>query len=160
MNRAAVLSLDGRYRYRLERRWSEDPTATWVMLNPSTADAEVDDQTVRRCVSFSTAAGYGRLIVVNLYALRATNPAELKTAADPVGPSNPTHVRTALQEAQLIVAAWGSHPMGRRSTIRLKLAIMAPPGVPVVCLGRSARGDPFHPARLGDDRLFLPFTLP
>lgn len=160
MNRAAVLSIDDLYRYRLERRWADGPTATWVMLNPSRADAEVDDQTIRRCVSFSTAAGYGRLVVVNLFALRATDPAELAVHPDPSGGANASHVRTALEESQLIVAAWGSHAMARRSTIRLKLREFAPPIVPVVCLGRSPKGDPYHPARLGNERLFLPFTLP
>lgn len=160
MIRSAVLSDDGLYRYRLERRWDIGPTATWVMLNPSTADGEVDDQTIRRCVAFTKAAGYGSLVVVNLYALRATNPAELAAHPDPVGRANLAAVRGALFECALVVAAWGSHPMARRSTIRLKLREMVPDTRPVVCLGKSGRGDPLHPARLGNDRVFLPFALP
>lgn len=160
MIRSAVLSDDGLYRYRLERRWDIGPTATWVMLNPSTADAEVDDQTVRRCVAFTAAAGYGRLLIVNLYAFRATDPQQLRAADDPEGRANLAHARAALFEGALIVAAWGSHPMARRSTIRLKLREMVPDTRPVVCLGKSGRGDPLHPARLGNDRVFLPFALP
>ena len=160
MIRAASISEDGLYRYRLERRWDDRRAVTWIMLNPSTADAERDDQTVRRCIWFSQSAGYGRLLVVNLYAFRATDPKFLAYAEDPEGRANLAHVRAALDESKLIVAAWGSHPMARASSIRLKLAGMVPDGVPVVCLGKSAKGAPHHPARLGSDRLFLPFALP
>src|SRR4051794_16373452 len=112
----AVLSPDGQYRYRLERTWeARAGTVTWIMLNPSTADAEVDDPTLTRCLSFTRAAGWGRLLVVNLFALRSTDPAQLAQHADPVGPRNLDHVREALQEANLIVAAWGAHAMVLRS---------------------------------------------
>lgn len=161
MKADAVLSLDGLYRYRLERAWGDETaTATWVMLNPSTADAHVDDRTVNQCVTFSRMAGYGRLVIVNLFALRATDPAELLTHRDPVGLGNEYHVGRALAEASLIVAAWGTHKMAARSTIRLRLRDAAPPEVDVVCLGKTASGAPKHPCRLSPRTLFLPFDLP
>ena len=82
----AVISQDGLYRYHLERRWSDAPFLTFVMLNPSTADAEIDDPTIRRCVGFSKREGAGGIAVVNLYAFRATSPADLRQASAPYGP--------------------------------------------------------------------------
>ncbi|MFD3920195.1 DUF1643 domain-containing protein [Streptomyces sp. NPDC058595] len=95
MIRTALISDCGRYRYRLTRTWGPGPAAVMVMLNPSTADGTQDDPTVRRCVTFADAWGCGGLIVVNLYAWRATKRAELKLAPDPVGPDNDAHLRTA-----------------------------------------------------------------
>jgi hypothetical protein len=158
----AVLSENGLYRYRLERSWGESSTApvTWVMLNPSVADAHVDDPTLTHCVTFTRQAGWGRLVVVNLFGLRSTDPGALSSAEDPVGPENLDHVRAALQEAGLIVAAWGAHPMALRSPIRLKLLDLAPVGVDVVCLGLAGGRHPRHPVRLGYSTPFVPFRLP
>ena len=75
MNKAAILSDDGRYRYLLERQWDERPRMAWCMLNPSTADANIDDQTIKRCIGFAKREGFGGIIVVNLMAFRATSPA-------------------------------------------------------------------------------------
>jgi SagB-type dehydrogenase family enzyme len=68
MRRIALFSPCGTFRYRLGRRWAEGPTVGFVLLNPSTPDAEVDDQTVRRCIRFAQRDGYGGLEVVNLFA--------------------------------------------------------------------------------------------
>src|SRR4029079_19593153 len=109
----AVMSPCGRYRYRLTRVWDESrPAVCWVMLNPSTADAVKDDPTIRRGSSFSWSWGAGGLVVVNLFAFRATNPADLLDAPDPVGPENDAHVRDAAKGAGLVMAAWGVHGSG------------------------------------------------
>lgn len=84
--RAAAISPDGAYRYSLHREWrrSEDQPrwVTFVMLNPSTADAVQDDPTIRRCIAFARALGGTGLAVANLYAFRATSPADLWAAAE------------------------------------------------------------------------------
>lgn len=141
MTPRAVLSTCGTYRYRLTRSWSSDPRRVlWVMLNPSTADATLDDPTIRRCVAFSRAWGYGGLEVVNLFALRTAYPAELASHADPVGPLNDRHLAEAAGEADLTVAAWGAHAAaGRRA--RAVLPLLDSP----VCLGRTKAGAPRHP---------------
>ena len=92
----AVLSDCGTYRYRLWRKWGCGSPLLFVMLNPSTADAEVDDATIRRCLGFADAHGFGELEVVNLYAYRATDPADLKRAGYPVGPDNDAHIEDAM----------------------------------------------------------------
>ena len=106
--------IDGRYRYSLWRNLKSsyrDGTATFIMLNPSTADAMKDDPTIRRCIGCAERLGYGWLMVVNLFAFRATNPADLKDALncgiDSVGPKNTTYIEEAVSRSKVIVAAWG-----------------------------------------------------
>jgi hypothetical protein len=141
----ATVSDDGFYRYDLTRRWGEGPTVLWVMLNPSIADASIDDPTINRCLSFSRRAGAGALVVVNLFAFRATDPAQLLVERDPVGPENwPTIQHHLAGEPVLVIAAWGAHEMARRSVIRLKLMDAGP----MVCLGRTKGGHPRHPGRI------------
>lgn len=147
MLRRAVLSLDGRYRYRLDRAWDEQGrNVLFVMLNPSTADAEQDDPTLRRCLRFAQDWGYGSLTVANLYAYRATLPADLKRAVDPVGPECDHHLERCAREASLIVAAWGVHDeSGRAQQVRRVL------GPEATALAWTKAGQPRHPLYLRAD---------
>jgi hypothetical protein len=82
--RGALLSGDGRYRYRLWRLWNDQlPIMAWVLLNPSTADADIDDQTVKKCIGFAKTNGHGGIIVVNVFAWRARDPRELRQVPGP-----------------------------------------------------------------------------
>src|SRR3954471_10304152 len=111
--RGAHLSSDGVYRYTLSRLWDTDPVSpemVWVMLNPSTADAAVDDPTIRRCIGFARLWGYAGIRVVNLFALRAADPKALLAHQDPVGPDNDHWLRAVTGE-RFTMAAWGSHAM-------------------------------------------------
>ena len=105
----AEISRDGVYRYRLTRRWETDDRASmlrWIMLNPSTADASLDDPTIRRCMGFARAWGYGGIVVHNLYALRATDPRQLRDHPDPVGPVNDSYIAGWRVPT---ICAWGAH---------------------------------------------------
>lgn len=114
LERDAVISECGRYRYLLRRTWDHDkPRALYVMLNPSTADAEIDDPTIRSCVRLARGMGYGSFEVVNLYGLRATDPAELEKADDPIGPQNANVSDAAIQRCD-VICAWGAHKMAWR----------------------------------------------
>jgi hypothetical protein len=107
MRRLAVLSEDGLYRYTLARTWTDAlPALGWVMLNPSKADAEVDDPTMVRVVNFTHAWGYGAAVVCNLFAWRATKPAELAQAEDPVGRANAAALRALA--GMDVICAWGA----------------------------------------------------
>lgn len=118
MNRSAVISACGTYRYRLDRSWHfplafQQPRSAvlFVMLNPSTADAEVDDPTIRRCVDFAKRWGHDRLIVCNVFAFRATDPRELAKHAEAGGargPLNHRYLHDAAAEASRVVVAWGA----------------------------------------------------
>lgn len=149
MRRSAVLSDDGVYRYRLGRRWADGPTVAWIMLNPSTADAAIDDPTIRRCIGFSRAWGYGALEVVNLFAYRATKPTDMAKATDPVGPDNDAHIAAACRESLEVIVAWGAHPAWHRRWEALNTAGVLSPLLS--CLGTSQAGAPLHP-------LYLPKT--
>ncbi|WP_300643648.1 DUF1643 domain-containing protein [Nocardioides sp.] len=146
----AALSSCGQYRYRLTRTWRpEQPRATFIMLNPSTADAEHDDPTIRRCMGYARDWGLGGLIVVNLYAYRATDPDDLWKAADPVGPDNDAHLRAVLDAAAIagapVVAAWGANARSERGAEVMQFA-----GA-VTALGLTKAGQPRHPLYLRKD---------
>jgi hypothetical protein len=81
----------------------------FVGLNPSTADEKTDDPTLRRCIDYASAWGFGGVCMTNLFAFRATKPADMKAAADPVGPQNDRHLRRVAKRAGVVVAAWGAH---------------------------------------------------
>lgn len=121
----------------------------FVMLNPSTADAEVLDPTVRRCVGFAVSWGFGSIDVANLFAYRSTNPAQLRRVVDPVGPENDFHIRELASSADLVVAAWGNHGglQERGRTVLNTLSLVRT----VSTLGLTKLGHPSHP-------LYLPAT--
>lgn len=115
MKMGASISDCGQYRYSLWRSWDESkPKVLFVMLNGSTADAEQDDPTLRRCIGFAKTWGYGRLEVVNLFGYRTLSPAILKKAHDPVGPDNDRYILNAIKDADLIVCAWGANGTYRK----------------------------------------------
>lgn len=107
LHKSAVLSPCGTYCYELMRRWSSRPLVGWVMLNPSTADADTDDPTVRRCIGFANAWGFGGIVIRNLFALRATDPSELDRHADAIGPENNAYLSRCKHE-DMTVIAWGA----------------------------------------------------
>jgi hypothetical protein len=108
--RGAKFDYNRDYRYRLWREWDiNKPTVAFVMLNPSTADESEDDPTLRRCINFAKDWGYGRLEVVNLFALRATDPSELREHPNPVGGANNVHLQQVCEAVDKVVAAWGAH---------------------------------------------------
>ena len=72
--KSAIISECEQYRYELRRIWQpKKGLVCWVMLNPSIADANIDDPTIRRCIGYTAKWGYGGRVVVNLFALRATS---------------------------------------------------------------------------------------
>ena len=149
MTGGATLSPDMRYRYRLWRTWDASrPRVAFVMLNPSTADARRDDPTIRRCIGYARAWGFGGLEVVNLFAFRATDARTLHKAADPVGRANDRHIRCAIRSAGLVVLAWGAHRMARDRAAKVRpLFSRTRPR----CLGLTRSGAPRHPLYLRRD---------
>jgi hypothetical protein len=155
----AHLSGCGTYRYSLTRSWEQGlPWCLFVMLNPSTADATVDDPTIRRCVGFARDWGYGRLHVVNLFGLRATDPKALRSHEDPVGPDNDSAILRAAARCELIVAAWGAHG-SHLDRNRAVWDLLGAAGLAVFCLGTTEQGHPKHPLYLKTDLKPVPFIL-
>jgi hypothetical protein len=143
MTRHADLSGDGVYRYSLDRRWGSGLPLTFVMLNPSTADANVDDPTIRRCLGFARAWDFSALRVVNLYALRSTDPKALWNHPDPVGYRNGEALRFAVRNAGMVVAAWGAH--ARPQEVQFFRAIAGGARCTVHALKVTKSGAPGHP---------------
>lgn len=146
--KGADLSPCGQYRYRLWRTWDASlDTATWVMLNPSTADASKDDATIRRCIGFTKRWGLGGIEVVNLFAWRSTYPHELYKAADPVGAGNDLVIEQAAYRGRRVILAWGDHGKHRDRSYKVRQALTEC-GLRLDCLGLTAHKEPRHPLRL------------
>lgn len=160
MHYSAALSDCGKYRYSLTRRWDDTRgRATFVMLNPSTADHRVDDPTIRRCLGFAREWGLGSLIVVNLFAYRATDPGTFTSGvpeirpADPIGPGNDSHLKWVIEAVGLhsddrLVFAWGSSAGSPLKFKRVDYVIGTAAGFGVIpyCLGKTKVGSqPRHP---------------
>jgi hypothetical protein len=142
MSNEAAAWVDGDYRYWLTRRWGEGPLWPVVMLNPSTADAAVDDPTIRRCQAFARREGRGGIAVLNLYAYRATDPRELTRTVDPVGPFNDAMLSVMFRVATgPVLVAWGARALPDRVERLRSLAGDAA----LVCLGKTKAGHPRHP---------------
>ena len=149
----AVISPCETYRYVLTRRLIKPRPVfpqrmVFLMLNPSTADAKLDDATIRRCKSFARREGRHELVVVNLYALRSTDPAGLWSHDDPVGPDNDNAILAAARMTREIVCAWGVN--ARKDRVAHVLALLRA-GVSLACLGTTKDGHPRHPLMLPND---------
>ena len=156
----AVFSHDYTYRYLLTRRWEPGPVMTWVMLNPSTADAGTDDATIARCWRRAAADRFGSIAVVNLFALVATDPAALRTHPDPAGPGNDAALRAFCQPGDTVVAAWGALTGLRQGRSRAAAVTwaLAEARVSPLCLGTTKGGQPKHPGRLAYSIPLVPWS--
>ena len=145
----ATFSNCRKYRYTLSRTWDPHlPTACWILLNPSTADEQKLDPTLRRCVGFSRAWGYGTMQVANIFALRSPYPQIVYTAEDPVGPKNDANIRRLLQKAGKVIVGWGVHGALNRRDERI-IRLLSKCNVEPWCLGLTKQGQPRHPLYVG-----------
>ena len=154
----AVFSQCRQYRYALWRHWDmpgRDKQMMFVGLNPSTANEDTNDATIRRCIQFAKDWGYQGMIVTNVFGFCSTKPSGLKTAADPIGPKNDQILKEFLQEVDLIVAVWGNHcPINREKSICEVI------NQPIHCLGTTKSGRPKHPLYLPKDTSLRIFWSP
>jgi hypothetical protein len=118
--------------------------ALFVGLNPSIADEVDNDPTIRRCVDYATRWGYGALCMVNLFALRETDPAVMKAEPHPIGPDNDFWIVEMAKQAEVVIAAWGVHGAHLRRDQAVKLLL----GQKLTCLRKTKNGHPGHPLYL------------
>lgn len=137
------------YRYRLWREWDASrPTLGFIMLNPSTADHQANDPTITRCIQCALAGKYGRLEVVNLFPLRATDPDVLLTHPSPLGREDTANgaVMDAIDRCWLVICAWGAHKAApARAAEVLRIVRMCGRGNRLYHLGLNQDGSPKHP---------------
>jgi hypothetical protein len=160
-----------RYRWILRRAWpgpDDSPELIWIMLNPSTAGAGTDDQTVRRCVWYSKREGCSSLAIVNLFALVATDPRQLLAHPDPVGWLCDAMIIEACTARAVINApprivvvawgAWGAHPKLRARAAEIQ-GLLDEHSVACACLGLTSKGHPVHPSRQRRSTPLRPVSL-
>lgn len=148
MIKDAKISADGQYRYFLSRTWGQGERVAFIMLNPSTADANINDPTIKKCIKYAQSWGFGGLTVLNLYAYRTSDPKDLKTVFDPIGPENDHWISAVGAASSRIVAAWGANAEQSRINNVLRLL---PAGQPIYALDLTKDGHPKHPLYLSGD---------
>ncbi len=163
---AATFSKCGKYRYNLIRRLKEEDqnfmlaknVCNFLMLNPSTADHEEDDPTIRRCMNFAKDWGYDWLVVTNLFAWRATDPKELLSSCKSIGPQNDFFIRDTAAKADMILAAWGcdGDMIARSDHV---IGLLKAHGVPIHVLEVNRGGSPRHPLYLKGDLKPRPYYV-
>jgi len=141
LKKQATFSSCRKYRYSLFRIWDEDkPLVLFIGLNPSTADEQEDDPTIRRCIDFAKQWDYGGLIMGNLFAYRATKPSDLKQAIEPIGKENDKTITELSKRTDMTVVAWGNDgSLHNRDKEVLKLLTNP------MCLKINKSGQPAHP---------------
>lgn len=161
---SAVLSPCGNYRYRLERDIGMfGPVAAVIMVNPSTADAKVDDATIRRLIGFGKRLGWSKVIVGNVFAYRATDIRELARVNDPIGLDNNGHLEQILGAAEVAIVAWGTVsklPPALRERWRAVSDIAASLAVPLKCFGVANDGHPRHPLMISYQTVLVEWQNP
>lgn len=139
--KSATISPCGLYRYTLERIWNEHkPLALFIGLNPSTADASTDDNTIRVCAKYAARWGYGGLLMANLFAFRSTDPRVLRKTNFPVGPDNDMWIDKLRARAGIVICAWSKDGtyLGRDREVLVRLE-------KPYCLSLCKDGSPGHP---------------
>lgn len=126
----------------------------FIGLNPSTADEEICDPTIRRCVAFASDWGYGGLCMTNLFAFRATNPQEMMLHPEPNGPGNDKWLLKLSRNAGIIVAAWGT-----RGGYQQRNEVVCEMIKDMKCLGVTKEGHPRHPLYLSKNTNLIPFVM-
>lgn len=151
LGKSAVFSRDMEHRFKLARHWGAGHRfCNFVLLNPSTADETKNDPTVERCERRARDWGYDGLAVTNLFALRSTDPAALRTHPDPVGGGNTAAILEVAKASALVVCGWGNHGTlnHRGKSVR---CVLESAGVKLHYLRMAKSGQPCHP-------LYVPYS--
>ena len=136
------------YRYDLWRQWDHGQEVAFIGLNPSTADEVKNDPTVTRCIKYAQRWGFAGMHMLNIFALRSTDPQALYVPGDPVGPENDRYLVEVCQQVEQVVVAWGVHGAVQQRD-RAVLSLLE--RFPLWCLGTTKGGHPRHPLYLPRD---------
>ncbi|QLB13932.1 hypothetical protein A6A11_07615 [Bisgaardia hudsonensis] len=154
MEKGAIFSECGNYRYLLWRIWDIDkPNVMFIGLNPSTADETIDDNTITRCINFAKQAGFGGVYMVNLFAYRSTDKSVLYQMNDPIGHDNDKYINSVLDKVDKVVACWGND--GQYLDRSQHIYNLIPD---LYCLKVNKNGEPAHPLYLSSTLNFRKYT--
>jgi hypothetical protein len=134
------------YRYSLQVTWKPGNVVAVVGLNPSIADEQQDDKTIRQCIDWARGQGCGGLLMLNAYSFRAKLPSDLKKAPDPFGDQTPEKI-VEMCKGKRVVVAWGGHAIYRGRGAKIAAAF-AKAGMELDCWGFNEKGSPKHPGRI------------
>lgn len=140
------------YRYHLRRTWDRGRTViNFLMLNPSTADETKNDPTIERCCRRAKLWGHGGVWITNIFALRSTDPAALRSYLDPIGQENNQAILEAAAGSGAVICGWGNHGdfLGRGLAV---LRLLEGVGRGLLALDVTKTGHPSHPLYLSYDR--------
>ena len=160
MKKEAIISNCGKYRHWLIRSWDDSKDmCCFIMLNPSTADADNDDPTIRRCISFSKKWGFGGFCVVNLFDLRTPKPSVLFESENPCSDRADYFIEQALNEFSQIIPAWGNHGIYQERSQEVNWMIgHSFLAEPARCLGFNKSGEPKHPLYVKLEQPLIDYT--
>lgn len=160
----AAFSPCGRYRHFLNRDWGfrrfsdgRERFILWIGMNPSTAEAEIDDPTIRKEMGFTRRLGFDKYVKCNVMDYRATSPASLLLpGVTPCSDENLKCIQAAADRADLVVACWGKlHKSLRRHADRVLMTLKCD----LYCLGKNNDGSPKHPLYLPNDTPLVPYRV-
>lgn len=149
----ALFSECGSYRYWLSRDWADSgPVLGWLMLNPSSADHLINDQTITRCIRRAATLGFSGIRVVNMFAWRSSDPVNLLKTEDPVGPLNDRYIVEILKPLPMVIGGWGSVHPSWRPRIEHVTTMLRQNNIELHALALTKDGQPRHP-------LYLPYNV-
>lgn len=152
MKSGALFDKTRKYRYSLWRAWNDElPRLTFVMLNPSRADEDFNDPTIKACIDFANKLGFGHMEVVNLFAYRTSDPKKLKLAPSPIGKDNDEHILEAIRKADQTIAAWGNHGAHLKRSGSVVKLVEKKLQTELLCFGTTKSGEPRHPLYIKRD---------
>lgn len=147
--RKVKLSIDKKHRLMLSRHWNlNKPSLLYIMFNPSIADDEVDDPTIRRLISFSRTYNYGGFYVANLYTYITPNPKIIDTSVG-IKKNNFKIIKNLTNKVDDVVYAWGNSIV---EPSELRNLITSP-----LCFGKNINGSPKHPLYLSSKSKLIKF---
>lgn len=148
----AIFSPCRTWRYILRRSWAKGPSVGFCLLNPSMGDEDFNDPTIRRLVDFSKIWGFSGLVLANAHALCSTDPDQLYSHPNPVGPENNRYLREFVAEVEgCVVIGWGMHGefMGRGKETA---TLLRDAGASLKAFASTKGGQPVHPLYMPADR--------
>lgn len=158
MKKNAVLDKTKKYRYVLSRQWGPSNNfVNFILFNPSTADQNKDDQTVRRCINLTKSwQKYDGCYITNLFAFRTRHPKILKKSKDPVGTENNKYLKKLVDQSKIVVIAWGIHGNFRNRDKEV-LRLIGQKGL--YCLEKTKFGHPKHPLTIRRNTKPMRYTV-
>ena len=138
------------YRYNLMREFSAGTRViNFIMLNPSTANENVNDPTIAKCENRAISLGFNKMVITNLFAYRATDPNDMMSVDDPIGEENNNYILNHAKNAEVVLAAWGNHGEYRYRSEDV-VRMLKKNGIKLHALKLNSSGEPAHPLYLSN----------